>query len=99
MYPTEAKDLGAHGGEWVGLDPLQCYEAVLWAACQRALETAEASKVTLRGSMMNVEEGHKSTAIVEVDPEPGLEVNLGPTLEVNLGPNLETGLGPFLGAK
>ena len=41
-YPTEAKDLGAHGGEWVGLDPPQSYEVSLWAAHQRALETAKA---------------------------------------------------------
>ena len=40
-YPAKAKDLGAHGGEWVGSDPLQSYEAALWAACQRALETAK----------------------------------------------------------
>ena len=42
MYPAKAKDLGAHGGEWVGSDPLQSYEAALWATCQRAFETAEA---------------------------------------------------------
>ena len=42
MYPAKAKDLGAHGGEWVGSDPLQSYEAALWAASQRALETAKA---------------------------------------------------------
>ena len=57
------------------------------------------SKVTLRGSMMNVEEVHESTAIAEVDLGPGLEVNLGPSLEVNLGPSLETSLGPILGAE
>ena len=41
-YSTEAKDLGAQGGEWVGLDPPQSYEAALWTTCQKALETAEA---------------------------------------------------------
>ena len=57
------------------------------------------SKVTLRGSTMNVEEGHESAAIAEVDLGPDPEVDLGPGLEVNLGPNLETGLGPILGAE
>ena len=28
-YSTKAEDLGAHGGEWVGLDPPQSYEAAL----------------------------------------------------------------------
>ena len=42
MYSAEAKDLGAHGGEWVGMDPLQSYEAALWATCRKALETTEA---------------------------------------------------------
>ena len=41
-YSTKAKDLGAHGREQVESDPLQSYEAALWAACQKALETAEA---------------------------------------------------------
>ena len=49
------------------------------------------SKVTLRGSMTNIEEGHESTAIAGV--------NIGPTLEVDLGPSLETSLGPILGAE
>ena len=48
---------------------------------------------------MNIGEGHKSTAIAEVDLGPGLEVDLGPSLEVNLGPSLETSLGPILGAE
>ena len=42
MYPAKAEDLGAHGGEWVGSDPPQSYKVALWAAHQRALETAEA---------------------------------------------------------
>ena len=41
-YSAKAKDLGAHGGEWVGSNPLQSYEAALWATCQKALETTEA---------------------------------------------------------
>ena len=41
-YSAKAQDLGAHGGEWVGSDPLQSYEAALWAAHQKALETAKA---------------------------------------------------------
>ena len=57
------------------------------------------SKVTLRGSTTNVEEGHESAAIAEVNLGPSPEVDLGPGLEVNLGPNLETGLGPILGTK
>ena len=32
---TEAKDVGAQGGEWVWSDPLQSYEAALWAAHAR----------------------------------------------------------------
>ena len=48
------------------------------------------SKLTSRGSMMNVGEGHESAARAEV--------NLGPSLEVNLGPSLETGLEPILEA-
>ena len=40
--------------------------------------------------MMNIREGHESTARAEVD--------LGPGLKVDLGPSLETGLGPILGA-
>ena len=57
------------------------------------------SKVTLRGSMMNVEEDHESTAIAEVNLGPGPEVDLGPGLEVDLGPNLEPSLGPILWTK
>ena len=41
-YSAKTEDLGAHGGEWVGSDTLQSYEAALRAACQKALETAEA---------------------------------------------------------
>ena len=40
MYSAEA--LGAQGGEWVGSDPPQSYEAALQAAHQKALETAKA---------------------------------------------------------
>ena len=42
MYSAKAKDLGAHEGEWVGLDQLRSYKAALWAACQKALETTKA---------------------------------------------------------
>ena len=41
-YSAETKGAGAHGGKRVGTEPLQSYEAALWAACQKALETAEA---------------------------------------------------------
>ena len=41
MYSAKAKDLGAQGGEWVGLDPLQSYKAALQATHQKALETME----------------------------------------------------------
>ena len=41
-YSAEAKDLGAHGGEGVGLDPPQSYEVALWATHQKALETTKA---------------------------------------------------------
>ena len=42
MYSAKAEDLGAQGGEWVRSDPPQPYEAALWAAHQKALETTEA---------------------------------------------------------
>ena len=48
MYSTEAEDLGAHGGEWVGVGTLQSYEAALQAACQKALETTEALQNDLK---------------------------------------------------
>ena len=41
-YSAKAEGLGAHGRERVGTEPLQSYEAVLQATCQKALETAEA---------------------------------------------------------
>ena len=41
-HSAKAKDLSAHGGEWVGSDPLQSYEVALWATCQKALETGKA---------------------------------------------------------
>ena len=41
MYSAKAEELGAHGGEWVGLDPPQSYEVALWATCPKALETAK----------------------------------------------------------
>ena len=54
-YSAKAKDLGAHEGEWVGLDPLQSYEAALWATHQKALETAEA----LRSDLERLDDEHK----------------------------------------
>ena len=42
MYSAETKGPGAHGRERVGTEPLQSYKVVLWATCQKALETAEA---------------------------------------------------------
>ena len=41
-YSTETEGPSAHGGKRVGTKPLQSYEVVLWAAHQKALETAEA---------------------------------------------------------
>ena len=38
---TETQNLGAHGGEQE-LDMPHSYEAALWVACQKALETTEA---------------------------------------------------------
>ena len=59
-YPAEAEDLGAHGGEWVGSDPPQSYEAALWATCQRALETAKA----LQGDLERLNEEHRGRSQV-----------------------------------
>ena len=59
-YPTEAEDLGAHGGEWVGSDPLQSYEVALWATCQRALETAKA----LQGDLERLDDEHRGRSRV-----------------------------------
>ena len=42
MYSAETEGPGAHGRERVGTEPLQSYEGVLWATCQKAVETAEA---------------------------------------------------------
>ena len=41
-HPTATKDLGPQEGEWLGLDQQGSYEVALWAAHQRALETAKA---------------------------------------------------------
>ena len=41
-YSAEAEDLGAHGREGVGLDPLWSYEAALLATHQKAFKTTEA---------------------------------------------------------
>ena len=41
-YSAETEGPGAHGRERVGTKPPQSYEVVLWATCQKALETAEA---------------------------------------------------------
>ena len=42
MYSAETEGPGAHGRERVGTEPLQSYEAVLWATHQKALQTTEA---------------------------------------------------------
>ena len=55
MYPAKVKVLGAHGGEWVGLDPPQSYEVALWATHQRALETAKA----LQGDLERLDNEHR----------------------------------------
>ena len=59
-YSAEAEDLGAHGGEWVGSDPLQSYEVALWAIHQRALETAEA----LQGDLERLNDKHSGRSQV-----------------------------------
>ena len=41
-YSAKIEGPGAHGGKKVGTEPPQSYEAVLRAAHQKALETAEA---------------------------------------------------------
>ena len=63
-YPVETKGPGAHGGKRVGTDPLQSYEAALWAAHQKALETTEALHDDLERPTMNVEKGHEPAAKV-----------------------------------
>ena len=45
-YSAKAEDLGAHGGEGVGLDPPQSYEVALLATCQKALRLLKPYKVT-----------------------------------------------------
>ena len=40
-YSAKTEGPGAHGGKRVGTKPPQSYEAVLWAACQKALETTK----------------------------------------------------------
>ena len=55
MYSAEAKDLGAQGGEWVWSDPSQSYEVALWAAHQKALETAEA----LQSDLERLDDEHR----------------------------------------
>ena len=92
MYSAKTEGPGAHGRERVGTEPPQSYEAALWATCQKALETAEASAMTLRGLTMNVEEGHESIAWIEVAAGPVLEVATGPGQEVAQGSSQGTGL-------
>ena len=41
-YSAETKGPGAQGRERVGTEPLQSYKVVLWATCQKALETTKA---------------------------------------------------------
>ena len=40
--PATTRDVSPHAGEWVGLGQQESYEAALWVAHHRALETAEA---------------------------------------------------------
>ena len=83
---TETQNLGTHGGEQES-DMPHSYKAALWAAHQKALETAEALQSDLnRLNNECTEEGHGSTAGLEVNPGHGLEVDLGPILKV--GPEI-----------
>ena len=41
MHPTSTEDISPHAGGWVGLGQQESYEAALWVACHRALETTE----------------------------------------------------------
>ena len=41
-YSAKTEGPGAHGRERVGTEPLQSYKVALWAAHQKALETAKA---------------------------------------------------------
>ena len=87
-YTTETQNLGAHGREWESNMP-HSYKAALWAACQKALETAEALQSDL--NRLNNECRGRTWAHSQSgsDPGPGLEVDPGHGLEVNLGPFLE----------
>ena len=39
--PATTGDVSPHAGEWVGLGQQESYEAALWAAHHRVLETAK----------------------------------------------------------
>ena len=45
-YSTKSKDLGAHGGEWVELDPLQSYKAALWPPTRKPWRPLKPSEMT-----------------------------------------------------
>ena len=94
-YSAEAEGLDAHGEEGESAPP-QSYEAALWAAHQKALETTETLQSDLDRLDNKHRGGHRSIVTVEVDLGPSLEVNLGPSLEVNPGPSLEVDPGPIL---
>ena len=98
-HPTATKDLGPHEGGWVGLDQQGSYEAALWVAHQRALETAKALQSDLRDLEVSEGEDHKLVPAAKVGVSLGLALETGPglTLEISPGPAPEAGLGIVLG--
>ena len=77
-HPAATEDLGPQEGEWVGLDWQGSYEAALWVACQRALETTEALQSDL-----------ESLAVSK-----GVDHGLVPTAKVGVGLELAPETGP-----
>ena len=81
---AETQDLNAHG-RGLESDMSHSYEAVLWAAHWKALETTKALQSDLNRLGNEHREGHGSAVRVDINQGPGPEVELGPILEVGQG--------------
>ena len=92
MYSTETEGPGAHGRERVGTEPPQSYEGHYGPPARKLLRLLRPSAMILRGSTMNIEEGHDSIARIEVATGPVLEVAAGPSWEVAQGSSQGTSL-------
>ena len=68
----------------------------LWAACQRALKTTEASRVTLRGLTRSKGKGHRLIPTAKVGVSPKLALEVGPELALEF--SLEIVLDPLVKA-